>query len=267
MGWNVRDGLGDGERAPQILQKLQEIEPDVAILSEANRTTTGDSVVMTASLEQLKAAGYLTERITYDDTDDRPDKHELVLIKRRQTMGEAAIKAVRLGSRNALWTRLEVAPRRFITYIGAHLDDRSEQSRLDQITDLRRFLTDMTPKIFEGDLNSMVADDWKAQLLRPLRYVLPNNVGSVLLEHGSFAYKLSLGRRVIDMANGQTLRELERLGLRNVHELLEPTMASKFPIFKIDHCYASPRLQVVRHVVHEHDPVSDHRAISTDFSY
>jgi len=245
----------------QIIREIERLNTDVVFLPEAFATGNFAEEIRQA----LTALGYELYATTYDDggpvrTEIAVDQPSMLLLSRVPLRQR---KTIRLGDlRNAIVAHIhDPTSRQTLRIIGVHLDDRSEALRLQQVPDLIRLVQSSDePTVMLGDFNAMQYDSAPAKLLRSpmMKFVVPNFVPG-------------LGRRVVEMACGETLQQLQAAtGLRDVDPAFRPTTTPKMRghewlpsicLIGIDHMLLSPHMSAQNFRVSP-DGGSDHRAIS-----
>jgi endonuclease/exonuclease/phosphatase family metal-dependent hydrolase len=267
--WNIEGRLSNIGLQPQrgsssqIIQQIKSINADLLILLEAHSELTLDDL---KSHHQLTSMGYKIYNVPYgDDTPKRQD----AAVPRLSMMflSKLPVKKfdiIKLGNfRNAFMA--QVGSDKLIQVVGLHLDDRSENTRLQQIGDLIKIIGQpKLPTIVSGDFNAMHGEDrWPAHFLRnPIvqaitHIVLPN-----------------LAERATEMARGETIKLLEsKTGLVDADKSHRPTTTPKMRgqewlpsirLIQIDHMFISKDI-TVKHFQVMPDGGADHRAIVADY--
>jgi endonuclease/exonuclease/phosphatase family metal-dependent hydrolase len=267
LSWNVADALSDHGRMPNVVNAVISGEPDVGVFSEAYRDSKSTDDILEAAIAKLKAEGYDIIHGSYEDSDDREDRHGMLAISR---VGMTA-SITRLSIRNAVELQLSGATLEGVstTLYGVHGDDRREQHRLVQYGSLGNRVVAMSAKeglILAGDANCMHGSDGRSRLLRavrPLTAQLPHvepvapGIKSPIRQR-----LISVASRITEMADGGTVALLGEMGLQDADTQHYPTMPARFPVIQIDRIMTNNVLRTSNHRVHERHPGSDHRAIS-----
>jgi endonuclease/exonuclease/phosphatase family metal-dependent hydrolase len=266
--WNNEGRLSDDVSKKRgnpdsIINAIKTIDADILLLLEAHSESSIDDL---GPHQQLIDAGYHIYNVPYeDDMKQRVDAYtsELSLMLLTKLPVEE-FEIIRLGKlRNAL-TAVIKDPKtsKTIQFIGVHLDDRSELTRLRQVADLSEIINQSkAPTIVAGDFNAMHGRDvWPSKLLRSdiiklmARFVIP-----------------SLSIRATEMARGEALALLEKsTGLIDIDEKHQATETPKnrhhewlpsIRLIQIDHIFASSNVKTSKFKVMP-DFGADHRAIT-----
>lgn len=261
MAWNVLDAFSDENRARGILQVVQEQRPDTAIFSEAWRE--GKDKLLDNVLDDLDRGGYTVAYGLYEDNDGRQDRHGIIGIVRSELVADQKPQLISLGSRNAV--HMPVVNRAtggetVCDFFGVHLDDRSEQRRLDQAIRLIAVAHFSGQVVVGGDLNAMHRADPRAKALRfvrPIAKRMPTVEPRPDFKPPKLKRIGSLASRLTDMATGTTLGLFEEAGFRDTDMHRKPT---KGP-FNIDHILVRG-VAAFGQRTHDENPLSDHRAVS-----
>ncbi|MDB5167027.1 MAG: hypothetical protein JWN26_172 [Candidatus Saccharibacteria bacterium] len=151
---------------------------------------------------------------------------------------------------------------RNITVGGIHLDDRNEDERLKQITELPDL------DVLIGDLNAMHRSAPIASILRLLKPVTEQfqevNTDFKITTKRTERFK-SLAQRLVRMADGRTLKILA-----NEHGLfdIDPRKRSTIHnVAQIDHIVTRNVIHANNYKVHRDLKLSDHVPISADLTY
>lgn len=281
LAYNIKDGFNDSERAPRLMATFDQVDPDVAVFSEAY--AVGNFTNCAEVAEDFHERGYMVSDIGQDVEPDRGDLHGLVVVARNERVQR--IDVVQLAGRYALAATMkdEETDRQY-RFVGAHGDDRSEQSRLASTEALLDYLeaeTDM-PTVYAGDLNTMRRGSMVARALRlarPAALLLPSAPPDPGNPTKGLKRVGSLAQRVTAMAKGGPLELLGQHGFYDADPTDTPTMIERGLAVKLDHIMlsgmgedgAGRHFHVEEHTVHApnaaeraglYDPASDHRAIS-----
>jgi len=267
--WNLEGRLttylrGNRGQPHHILQEIGNINPDVAIFSEAYVNTPDDMVN-----ETLHEWGYEWHDTPYHDIDR--DAAEVGMF------GEPHMRVVsklpiinaqvhRFGNvRNMITFEVQdPETEQTVLLLGTHLDDRTEASRLQQIDEIIEYLDAKTqPIIMLGDFNAMWPKGRALVFRSKLAHALARRIPKSLFR--------SAAVRLAEMAQGSTMMRLHsEAKLVDVDHFCRSTSTPKLrdvsylpaiPLIHIDHILISPTLKAHDYRV-EKDGGSDHRAIS-----
>lgn len=268
--WNVEGRLsnlapsGRGN-AVQIMSNIEALRADIMVLVEAHTEESLDSLTSRQGLTDL---GYQIHNIAYNDdlklrADTYADQLSMMLLSKYPIRNFETLKLGNL--RNCMIATIEIN-NQLIRVIGLHLDDRLEETRLRQISDLIKEISkSKLPTIVMGDFNAMHGEDlWPAKMLR-----------SKFSRFFSHIFFPSLSGRAIGMAEGKTLKQLEEnTGLIDIDKSHRPTTTPKIRNFEylpsirliqIDHIYASKNIKISDFSISA-DGGADHRAVSVKIS-
>lgn len=271
--WNVNRSLGN-EFEGLIFNGLEQLDADVLVLGEAY--STDDSTPDGFEDDVLGRVNQFADRLGYDYIVQTPyqesgsrslDEAAQGEQVRLMVLGREVIKnanLIRLYNRNAL--ELNIVDDQTgieIQGIAAHFDDRHEHYRQRMTIDLLSYLDPLKPKLLMGDLNAMNANSFESRLLK-------TRFAQFIADH-SFTKRMKLiTGRSIEMANGSTIRGLEKFGFEDAARFNEPTYKiAGIPFGRIDRIMvAQSENKKYKDIVAQ--PVSTkslsgsvHRAIST----
>jgi len=266
--WNVEGRLSETKtikraKPNDIVKAIKSLNSDILVLLEAHSENTIDEL---ATLGQLKDMGYYVYNAPYsDDLKTRPDAYtsqlSMVLLSKFKI---DKFDIYKLGDiRNCFTATIDNK----IRIIGVHLDDRSEENRIKQVTDLSKIINKSNIKtVVLGDLNTMHGEDiWPSKFLRsrPIRWL-----AQIILP--------IISTRAVEMARGEALKLLEvKTGLIDADINHRPTVTPKsrdlewlpsIRLMQIDHIYISKNIGVSNFAIGK-DKGSDHRAISATISF
>ena len=268
--WNTEGRLGDEDPKSRsipstILKSIEKLNADVLVLLEAHDKTSLDDLKIKKDLENL---GYTIYNVPYeDDMASRPDaiqnRSSLMLLSK---LPVKKFEIIRLANtRNALITNIyDDKTDKIIRFIGIHLDDRSEATRLKQVSDLIKIIkTSKLPTVMMGDFNAMHGQDlWPAKFLR-----------NKLIKKMLSLFPSNLGQKAIEMASGKALDLLEsETDLIDIDPRHQPTTTPKMRgrewlpsirLIQIDHIFVSPNIKTSNFTITP-DGGADHRAIIAD---
>lgn len=256
----VKNGRGSAEH---ILEGIEALDADIIILPEAFLEEPAPGVD-----DRLAGMGYAVYDMAYGD-DDRDWSQEF--------MGK--MNYLRVLSRLAISQLEEVAwagKRRLVSFhvndpesedeilvLPTHLDDRSENQRLDQVDDAATYVekADM-PTAMLGDFNAM----WRRKRAR----LFGSRAMRFIASHIPHEGMRNKAIQFTDMATGTTLQRLADVGLRDADARLRPTVTPKMraapfmpsvPLGQIDHILVSKELEATDFKAYP-DMGSDHRAVA-----
>jgi len=265
--WNIEGRLSNGElnkrgRPNQIFEGIKNLDVDILVLPEAHSENSIDNLIYR---EQLIDMGYNLRSVAYqDDMASRKDAYANQLsIMLLSKLPIEKFEIIRLADfRNAFVATIIDSPsNKKFRVIGLHLDDRSELTRLSQVTDLLKIINQSDlPTVVLGDFNAMHGDDfWPARFLRLklvrflAKFILP-----------------VISLRAIEMARGETLRLLQSdIGLCDADTKHRPTTTPKMRriewmpsirLIQIDHIFVTSDIKVKDFQINP-DEGADHRAI------
>jgi len=257
LSYNTLAGFGDPDRKELLLDFVESINPDVAFFSEAYKTHTNLSVVQ-SSTRVLEELGY--DVILGQDSvvNKRTDQTNFIGIVRRK-LGRGSI--MQMGHYQGYIANVtEPDSGELLRVGGIHLDDRNEELRLQQLSHLPSL------DVLMGDLNAMHGQDLIAKSLRFLHPFTQR-----LKEFDTDPSKtnkvqqiMSLGQRIVRMADGRVLDELLRLGLQDSDPTHQPTIDNGIIYVQIDHILHTDSLRPSEYTVHRNINLSDHKPISVN---
>jgi endonuclease/exonuclease/phosphatase family metal-dependent hydrolase len=167
IAFNINDNLNKKEvELKRVLQKQidkHRNHPTLMTLAEAYRPGEVDDAFVYRFGRYI---GQIATSTPYETSDNRRDDHVLVTSYDELLMAEPPqITRVRLATRNAI--RMVINNSRLgnnLSFFGLHLDDRSEESRLDQVDALLSIIDPNDRTIVAGDFNSMNRETAAAQI-------------------------------------------------------------------------------------------------------
>jgi endonuclease/exonuclease/phosphatase family metal-dependent hydrolase len=258
LAYNTKAGFGDPTRQEDLVAFVEGQGPDVAFFAEAFKKDEHVSGPFIEAVFALQGLGY---EVTYGSNNDRNDRTDrtgfMGLVRADLGLGTVRQTQARDMYEGMLTDR---ASGESFVFAGAHLDDRNEAARLAQLRGLTGY------DIFMGDCNAMHADVWIARalrLLRPITERLPERNPDFEIATGKLSQIMSLGQRLVRMADGRTMRDLESRGLRDADPARTPTMGG---IAQLDHIFVSERINVDVFTVHQDVELSDHKPVSATLS-
>lgn len=236
--WNVQELTGQPERMPGVMSEIQGLDTDVIVLQEAftEETPTSDVLALRTNLQGM---GYVsTIDVLYDDDDGRLDRHGMIMASRV----EASLSQVRLAGRNAIKACLQDEESRHpITVVGAHFDDRHEQTRQEQAFAAVVLLASAERACIVGDLNALHEESKQARVLRSissmvrhLPYTNPYPGQPMSLQRVG-----SIAQRLCGMADGGTIQILRDGGYRDADKNRQATWRG---VAQIDHIMHNNKL-------------------------
>lgn len=283
--WNLESRLSGYEKsgrgtAEHILQGIERLNADVLVLPDA---FAGEPAVGVD--ERLREMGYQWHDVLYGDKG-----RNWSLSHTGKESGMRVLSRLEIvDSEEVQWGRSE---RRMIMMlvrdpeggvlrvVGVHLDDRTEEHRESQISDMATYLenAEPLPTLAMGDFNAVHGSDLRARLLgnRFMRWTARHIPSRIVPPPGDFADDIrGFAMRGTDMMSGRVLRLLEqKTNLRDLDPQHRATATLKLHglvwlpsvrIMQLDHVYASPEI-AAEDVAISPDGGSDHRAVSTTIS-
>jgi endonuclease/exonuclease/phosphatase family metal-dependent hydrolase len=261
--WNVQEKLALKE-SPEIVEATKSFDADVVVLTDAywlgNPLHGAAEERAEEAKEKFAEAGYQNHAVDYGDLPGHwPGRYILALSRL-----DASFEEVGLGIYNGVETFVKHPDAGGISIIGAHFDDTHEETRVMQAEALVGSVNPAEPSVLAGDFNAFSGYSRCARRLRS-RVV---RLGSLALpdKKPRNDYEEQHGRpnrlkRLSGMAEGSTMKVLERAGFRDADSQHQPTMPSKRPLFQLDHVMANGHLAVTDFEIHD-IRLSDHRPIS-----
>lgn len=243
---NILDGFSQIDTGLEYINNLHDIQPDIAIFSEAYRI--GKEDLLPAIIKNIADLGYTVVYGPYDDLDKRSDAHGILLAIRQGRSSQALRpRLVRIGGRYIAecWL-MDEASGEIVHFLGMHLNDRSEAKRQAELNDLMRLIAD-EPTVLAGDLNSLHRPDAsglkfiKARVIRRLvkMKLWPISEPTGQPEPMTLARRGSLNFRLAEMASGKTLARLLQAGFRDADAHHTPTYPARHPQAQLDHILLS----------------------------
>lgn len=246
--------------SPELIEALVETNPDVAYIAEATADREQDYGRLAAV---LAGHDYAVEVVRYEDSDNRPDHHVMAVLVRKEYVDRVEVKTLRLAhSRNATLIRVYG-----IAIVGVHLDDRSKQSRLSQVTSL--LADNDSPDVIMGDLNETYPGTrlgalLNNRLIRWLTSLFP--VGVPGTKQSKIARINSIVTRLGEMTSGHVVKMLQREQYRSLDEaarrstmLLHPRLPA---IAQLDHIFVRASVVTYDEFRVTTIPSTDHLALS-----
>lgn len=260
-----QDSRGTPEK---IVAAIERLDADVIVLPEAYNGVA----ISPAVKKRLHAFGYEWLEIAYEDPDREEEialygKSHIAIMSR---LGFVSKKIVRFGGiRNLLVIKVR-EPRSglVVQIIGAHLEDRSEAKRQQQLDEIIPFVNLSTdPTILMGDLNAL----WPGMRARIIGSLFTRMITRVL-PAGDLKSELS---RLIEMARGTTMQRLhDEAHLNKADPRYRATVTPKkrnlpylpsIRLCQIDHILVPSCIKATNFMIAP-DSGSDHRAISVNVS-
>ncbi|HWB38620.1 MAG TPA: endonuclease/exonuclease/phosphatase family protein [Candidatus Saccharimonadales bacterium] len=246
--WNVRDAFSEAYPTVNVLSEFRQLNPDVAVISEAyaeGKTTLVDGV-----LEAFDAQGYHVTDVPYNDDDGREDRHNMIVLARKEFVASTA--PIRLATRTAVALTLRHPDtKREIDLYGVHLDDRHEERRLGQATTLLADVDPNTPTVIAGKFNALDRTDPDARKLRmvaPLTKLLPSKDPAPGGRRSPIFPRRfgSLAQRLTEMADGGTMAVFDEAGFTDADSQHLPTKGR----FHLDRILLSDGLKIQNGTFH-----------------
>jgi endonuclease/exonuclease/phosphatase family metal-dependent hydrolase len=265
--WNIEGRLsqydgGKNRGTPgRILAEIKRLNADIVVLPEAYLNAPAKGVD-----EQLKALGYSWYDTKYNDTlhDEDIKRWGYPYMRVLYRLPLVHAKTRRWGNIRDLpvLTVRDPETAKEVTIIATHLDDLTEERRLEQASAIAVYLkTVSTPVVMAGDFNAMWRKGWQ-QLLTTraantaIKMIPQRKLNDVLT-------------RLSKMATGRVMILLKEAGLREADQQLRSTTTPKMRsmpwmpsirLAQIDHILFSPGITVTNPVIGT-DRGSDHRSL------
>jgi len=257
LSYNTLASFGDTKRKDALVQFVKTESPDVAFFAEAYRED-GDFSVVESSIKSLEKLGYAVTQGLTDLVDTRSDRTGFIGIVRPE-LGEGSCMPI--GVRQGFLAKIkDPTSGEQIISGGVHLDDRTEEARLLQISALPANLDTLM-----GDFNAMHRSTPIAKALRlayPITQTFPEVNPDFAVTTSLFKRMISMGQRLTRMADGRTLTALEEEHrLRDADSAMQPTIHG---IAQLDHIVTSDRIKTSNYHVHRNIRLSDHVPISVE---
>lgn len=267
--WNVESRLNssfvDWHGSSQtILEKIKDINSGVMFVIDSGDKSIDDFPGIS---DELKEAGY--QYIIETPKGDRPERAGYTILLSKIPVED--IQKIELSyDSHIISARIEIEGNAY-RLIGLHLNDESEEKRLQQVTDLEKYIAGYDQKeklIVVGDFNATRGNDL-------LSWVFETKAA----QKASDFILPSISKRAITMAGSQALANFENttdLVDVNVEDIPTSTLTMRdtpmayipsMRLFPIDHIYVKKDISksMTNFTVHD-DGGSDHRAISAEFS-
>lgn len=267
--WNAEGMFVDGTKTRRgtphnAIATLRRLNADIVVIPEFGRIADLEDAHMAA----IQALGYEVTLIAYDEP--RSPGLGFAILSRLDVIA-TYIHDLPGSKRQMLEIRCKDADGVHLRILGVHLDDRSEEGRLNEVTTVCEIVNSETniPTILLGDFNAMHRDSWFARIARsrPARH-LSHRVPHSLVK--------SMAQRVHEMALGTTVDYL--LTHTKLHDLdpgRKRTISGKqaglewlpaWRLAKIDWIFASKQVTTLHYHVLR-DQGSDHRPVKADVQY
>lgn len=267
VSWNIEGRLsryngGKNRGTPErILTEIKRLNADVVVLPEAYLNAPAQGVD-----EQLKAMGYSWYDTKYNDTlhDEDVKRWGYPFMRVLYRLPLVSAETKRWGDIRTLplITVRDPETGKEVTIIATHLDDLTEERRLEQASAVAAYLkTASTPVIMAGDFNAMWYKGWQ-------QFLTTKAAQSVFKTLPAPRIKDVL-MRLSRMATGRVMMLLKEAGLREADPHLRPTTTPKMRgmpgmpsirLAQIDHILFSPGVTVTTPVIGA-DKGSDHRSL------
>ncbi len=262
LAWNVQERVGRSEYRSAVfdtLRKRMKDEIGAVVLTDVFREIPEPIDEVRNRLQYFAdSEGYKLTIAEYEDEKHREGnpislrQHDAVLSR----MNSVAT-ITRLATRNAIHLQIDYQGED-ISLVGAHFDDRTEQTRIRQALAYTEQETSSL-RILAGDLNSMHQDDSRARSLR-------SPLATLAFKRLPGRYK-SFGDRLQEMARGDSMQIIEDGGLIDSDPSYAPTIrvANRFGVAQLDHILHSSGIRVNSFEVGESRP-SDHNLVIANLS-
>lgn len=210
--WNVRDKAN----SLPIQAGIVGMSADIVFLAEAVRE--GEEFIPLPIVSHQ----YQSIQIPYNDADDRPDRHEMVLLVRHR-LTDFMIDMIHIGHRRPA----TIIRFRGLSFVGVHLDDRQETTRKEQARSLLGELSDDPTAVVFGMLNSSAEGNLLYPMLHPAALAwksmhLP--IGVPQTPQSKLARAGSLLTRLDAMSSGETHRLFVEAGFIDADHRHQKTM-------------------------------------------
>jgi len=267
--WNAEGMFVEGTKTRRAsphdaIETLKKLDADVVVVPEFGRLSDLLDEIHTT----IEALGYELVTLAYDE----PRTPGLgFAIMSRLPIVQTEVHALQDSARQLLEIVCHNEDGARIHIFGAHLDDRSEQGRLTEITAIADIINRHHDEhiLLLGDFNAMHKDSWFAKMARSaLARHLSRRVSHELIR--------SMADRVHEMALGTTIEYLLRhTSLHDLDPGRKRTISSKqaglewvpsWRLAKIDWIFGSKQFKTVSYHVLP-DAGSDHRPVKTVLEY
>ena len=265
--WNAEGMFVTGSKTRradrhQALKVVRELDADILFVPEFGNTDK----VEPASITALHALGYQT--VVYSYAQDKLLGSYGAALLTRLPLASHALHHFANTGRTFIEAHLTIDDGRPLRIIGLHLDDRSEQLRLEQIAQAVEIINrpHVGDTIVLGDFNAMHERSRFAQVAR-------SSVAKGIAEKVPHKLVRSMSQRVSEMAAGTTVRYLlEHTELVDLDGKLRRTIsakqaglewAPKLRLAKIDWIFGSSGLVATKYAIYK-DIGSDHRPVIAD---
>lgn len=265
--WNVEGRLSQYEGGKKrgtpkkILAEIKRLNADVVVLPEAYLNAPADGVD-----EQLKSLGYSWYDTKYNDTLHEEDvkRWGYPFMRVLYKLSLVNVEMTRWGDLRdlPLVTVRDPETNKEVTIIATHLDDLTEERRLEQVGSIASYLkTAQNPAVMAGDFNAMWRAGWQGMLRTQAAKGVARSIPSRRLRN--------IIVRFFEMADGRTMRRLQEAGLQEADTLRRPTVTPKrrnmtalpsVRLGQIDHILFSPGVTVSTPAIGR-DAGSDHRSL------
>lgn len=267
--WNAEGMFVEGTKTRRALPHdalavLRHLGADIVVVPEFGNIMKLRDEISVA----IRSLGYQVSLAPY--TDERAHGVGIAILSRLPIVSERQHQLTD-SSQSCLEIHCRDTTGEIIRIIGVHLDDRSEETRMNQVVTVGDIVnTHQTlPTLLAGDFNAMHHDSRFARMVRSrLAGAIARNIKHELLS--------SIAIRVHEMGYGTTIRYIdEHTSLSNSDAKLRRTISAKqadlewmpaIKLAKIDWIFGSKHFNVLRYRVMR-DVGSDHRPIVVDFEY
>ncbi len=265
--WNAEGMFVTGSKTRradrhQALKVVRKLKADIIFVPEFGSTDKVEPATITA----LHALGYQTVVYSYNQT-KHLGEYGGALLTRLPLMSHTLHHFTNTG-RTFIEAHLRLEGGKTLRVIGLHLDDRSEQLRLEQIEQATAVINraDAGETIVLGDFNAM---HQKSAFAKVARSKVAKNVADNL-PHKQLRY---MSQRVSEMAAGTTVEYLlHNTSLHDLDGKLRRTISAKqqglewapsLRLAKIDWIFGTNGIKTIKYTVHK-DVGSDHRPVQAD---
>lgn len=266
--WNAEGMFVTGSKTRradrhQALKVVRELNADIIFVPEFGNTDAVEPATITA----LHALGYQTVVYSYEQ-EELHGSYGAGLLTRLPLVSHTLHHFANTG-RTFIEAHIELGGgKSAMRIIGLHLDDRSEQLRMEQIAGAAEVINHahVGETIVLGDFNAMHESSAFAKLAR-------SKAASQAAKRLPHKLVRSMGKRVSEMAAGTTVRYLlENTGLHDLDGKLRRTIsakqaglewAPKLRLAKIDWIFGSDGVKAMNYAIYK-DVGSDHRPVVSD---
>ena len=263
--WNVKGALSDLDRVDAALTTLQKSTADVITLPDAwhedSEASEPSERKLLVTPGQFREHGYFAIKSTFRENrpDDNFARYGFATLY-RAAHPPVTFKEIELGERPAHHLQFKLG-RHTLHYISLYFNDQTEHNRLKQVSDLLSHLAayESEPIVLAGDFNAMHSASTPARLLRSR--LSQSTLGRISAFNNTFP-------RLIEMAEGSTLRRLRLHDFKDAEPHYLATMPARLPLFQLDHFMSRDghhaSLELSQPIRVHHPDLSDHLQLESD---